>query len=90
MKKSKEEIKEGLETDICGVELEHNHVIQCKKNLDTLVEVYGIKDVLWNITEGDYLRLQLDRQFHFVIGTPRILYIGILKKLKGDFKKILI
>lgn len=67
---SDEEIRQGLERDICGIELEHINVIQCKANLDILAEEFGIKAVLWNIKEGDYLRLQWDRQFHFVIGNP--------------------
>ncbi len=70
MKKSDEEIKLGLETDIYGVELEHSHVITCKRNLDILAEKYGIQGVKWRIIEGDYLRLQTERQFQFVIGNP--------------------
>ena len=70
MKKTNEEIKKGLETDIYGIELEHAHVIKCKKNLDMLVETFGIKNVLWNIIEGDYLRMQLNKKFCYVIGNP--------------------
>lgn len=70
MQKSDKEIKEGLETDIWGIELEHVHVAQCRKNLDTIAEGLGIQHVVWNIIEGDYLRLQLNRQFHFIIGNP--------------------
>ncbi len=65
-----EEIKQGLEKDICGIELEHANVIQCKTNLDILAKEFGIKEVSWNIIEGDYLRMQCDRGFHFVIGNP--------------------
>lgn len=90
MQKSNEEIKEGLETDICGVELEHAHVIQCRENLDVLAEEFGIKNVVWNIIEGDYLHLQLGRQFRFIIGNPPyIVYRDIeendRKYLKSNF-----
>lgn len=70
MQKSDKEIKEGLETDIWGIELEHDQAVQCRKNLDAAVETLGIRHVKWNIIEGDYLRLQLSRQFHFIIGNP--------------------
>lgn len=70
MQKSNKEIREGLETDICGIELEHVHAAQCRKNLDATAEELGIQHVEWNIIEGDYLRLQLGRQFHFIIGNP--------------------
>lgn len=67
---SDERIKKGLETDIHGVELEPDNVVECKRNLDIIAEEFGIRDVLWNIIEGDYLRLQTEGQFDFVIGNP--------------------
>lgn len=85
MKKNNEEIKEGLETDIYGIELEHIHVIHCKKNLDALAEKYGIEHVLWNITEGDYLRIQPDRQFSFIIGNPPYIVYRDIEKNDREY-----
>lgn len=88
---SDEEIKRGLEIDICGIELEHINAVQCKKNLDLVAAKFGIKNVIWDIIEGDYLRLRLDRKFHFVIGNPPyIVYRDIEEKdriyLRSKFK----
>lgn len=69
-KMTNEEIKKRLEQDVCGVELEHVHVETCKKNLDDIANGFGIYDVSWNIIEGDYLRLQLGRQFDYIVGNP--------------------
>ncbi len=90
MQKSNKEIREGLETDIWGIELEHVHAVQCRKNLDAMAEELGVQHVVWNIIEGDYLRLQLGRQFHFIIGNPPyIVYRDIEEKdrkyLKDNF-----
>ncbi|MBD5540971.1 MAG: SAM-dependent methyltransferase [Lachnospiraceae bacterium] len=91
MRLSKEEVKRGLEIDICGIELEHINAVQCKKNLDLVAEEFGIKNVAWDIIEGDYLRLQVNRKFQFVIGNPPyIVYRDIEEKdrvyLKNEFK----
>lgn len=85
-----EEIKSGLEQDICGVELEHVHAVSCKKNLDNMANSFGINGVSWNIIEGDYLRLNLDRQFYYIVGNPpyisyRDIEVEDRKYLKQNF-----
>ena len=85
-----EEIKSGLEQDICGVELEHVHAVSCKKNLDNVANSFGINGVSWNIIEGDYLRLNLDRQFYYIVGNPpyisyRDIEVEDRKYLKENF-----
>ncbi len=87
---SDEEIKRGLEKDICGIELEHINTVQCKRNLDLVAQEFGIENVNWNIIEGDYLRLKVKRRFYFVIGNPPyIVYRDIEEKdrtyLKNKF-----
>lgn len=89
-KMTNDEIKQGLERDVCGVELEHVHAISCKKNLDIVANGFGINDVSWNIIEGDYLRLQVNRQFFYIVGNPpyisyRDIEIDDRKYLKGNF-----
>lgn len=87
MKKTDEEIKRGLEADICGVELEHSHVMQCREKLDLLIKEYGIEDVLWNIIEDDYLRFQSDRRFCFVIGNPPYIVYRDIEENDREFLK---
>ena len=65
-----EEIRGGLEADICGVELEQEHTDRCRENLDREAEVFGIHGVNWNIICGNYLKIQLNRQFSYVLGNP--------------------
>lgn len=76
-----QETKTGLESDICGTEIDHVSVVECKKNLSAIAEKYGIIDVNWNIIECDYLRNQMGRTFDYVIGNPPyIVYRDIEKK----------
>ena len=65
-----EEIVIGLERDICGVELEQEHADRCRENLDQEAENLGIRGVNWNIICGNYLKIQLDRAFSYVLGNP--------------------
>lgn len=69
-KMTNKEIKNGLEHDVYGVELEKAHAVSCRKNLDDIANSLGVKDVAWNIIEGDYLRLQLNRKFTYIVGNP--------------------
>lgn len=76
-----QETKTGLELDICGTEIDPISVFECKQNLSSIAEKYGILDVNWNIIECDYLRNQMDRTFDYVIGNPPyIVYRDIEKK----------
>ena len=63
-------IRAGLEADICGVELEQEHANRCRENLDREAENFGIRGVNWNIICGNYLQIQLNREFSYVLGNP--------------------
>ena len=69
-KKTFIEIKNGLEHDICGIELEREHVEECRKNLDIVAETFGIRKVRWNIIQGNYLKQTLGKKFQYIIGNP--------------------
>ena len=64
------EIAEGLEKYIYGVELETEHAENCKKNLDHVARKYGIYNVRWNIIEGNYLKQNIGTKFSYIIGNP--------------------
>ena len=49
-----EEIRRGLERDICGMELEEKHAAKCRENLQAVATQLGIGEVKWNIIEGNY------------------------------------
>ena len=69
-KYSKKEIKEGLERDIYGYELDFRHFKKCLENLDALASEYGIHDVEWKIYNMDYLKEINNKKFDFIIGNP--------------------
>lgn len=65
-----DEIKKGLERDICGTEIDYESVNECKKNLTQVAENYGIRRVNWQIIHCDYLKNKMERSFDYIIGNP--------------------
>ena len=47
---NKKQIKEGLETDLCGVELDTYLYNKCVESLNKLVSKYDIDTINWNFT----------------------------------------
>lgn len=66
----KGEIKLGLERDIYAAEIDQEHIDNCTNKLDAIVNEYDIQDVNWNIYHGDFLKLNIQDEFDFVIGNP--------------------
>ena len=64
------DIKKGLEQDICGIELEYVHIKNCIKNLDSVASEFGIEGVNWTIFQDNYLLRDLNRSFSFIVGNP--------------------
>ena len=58
--------------DIYGVELEREHAERCRENLDREAGRFGILGVKWNIICGNYLQIQLNREFSYVLGEPAL------------------
>lgn len=67
---SNEKIKEGLEKDIFGAEIDKKHYNNCIKNLNDICFKYDIKNVSWNIFNKDILRLKINKKFDFIVGNP--------------------
>lgn len=65
-----EEITNGLETDICGIEKEKGVYKICKDNLDRLALELGLESVSWNIQLRDALQMKCEPEYQFVIGNP--------------------
>ncbi|MGE6666938.1 Eco57I restriction-modification methylase domain-containing protein [Paenibacillus xylanexedens] len=68
--KNLNEIKQGLEIDIHGAEIDEQHHLKCLKNLDKIASSFGIRDVAWNISNTDFLKQNFEGEFDFVIGNP--------------------
>lgn len=90
--KTLSEIKKGLEKRIMGVELDKKYFSQCLINLERLANSYGIRNVKWNIINGDYLSLSLgNKKFDYIVGNPpyisyRDLEVNVRKALKTRFQ----
>lgn len=80
-----QEIKLGLERDICGFELEQSHAERCRKNLAAEAEKVGIEDVRWNIVCQNYLTTKLDRKFFYIIGNPPYIVYRDIDKDERDY-----
>lgn len=67
---SDEEIVNGLEKDICGIEKENKERLECKENLDRTAMEFGLKNILWNIKPGDALKMTYEPEYQYVVGNP--------------------
>jgi len=68
--KSLEEIRQGLQADIYGVEIDTSHYKNCLNNLSLVAASFNISDVAWNIFNEDVLKQHNKDIFDFVIGNP--------------------
>ena len=64
------QIINGLQSDIYGVEIDEVHSKNCIKKLSVVAEEFGISYVKWNIIHKDFLKLKYVNKFDFVIGNP--------------------
>lgn len=65
-----DKIREGLEKDIWGAEIDNSHIIVCKSKLNAIAAAYGLTGVSWNIFQGDFLKECITDRFDFVVGNP--------------------
>ncbi|WP_207736449.1 Eco57I restriction-modification methylase domain-containing protein [Fusibacter ferrireducens] len=64
------QIKLGLERDIYAAEIDQEHIDNCTVRLDSIANEYDIHDVNWNFYHGDFLKLNIQDEFDYVIGNP--------------------
>lgn len=67
---SKIEIRNGLERDIYGVEIDPEQYNKCIFRLNEILERNHIEAVRWNITNEDYLRKDDTIYYQFIVGNP--------------------
>lgn len=82
-----EEIRRGLERDICGMELEEKHAAKCRENLQAVATQLGIEEVKWNIIEGNYLHYSFNRQFDYVLSNPPYVVYRDIEQGERDYLK---
>ena len=84
---SRTRIKNGLEKDIYGVEIDIKQYQKCLQKLNKILELYNIKTVNWKIYNIDFLRWDTKIEFHYVIGNPPYITYSELKKKEQEFVK---
>lgn len=80
-------IKEGIESDIYGIEIDSLPYKKCIENLDELLKKKGIGKVNWNIINKDYLRWEAPIKFHYVVGNPPYITYKELKEKEQNYVK---
>lgn len=70
LKYSNEKIKNGLEHNIFGFEIDKKQFEKCIHNLNLVAKKNGIQDVSWKIYNQDYLKSGTNMQFDFIVGNP--------------------
>lgn len=88
---SKEVIKEGLENDIWGAELDEQQYQKCIYNINVIANSYDIDHVQWKVFNRDSLHEPFEKKFDFIVGNPPYLsYWNIPEEerifIKGKYK----
>lgn len=86
-KASLKAIREQLEANLIGIEIDANLLKKCKENLDLIAGEFGLKNVKWNLINGDFLELYKDflGKIDIVIGNPPYIRIHNLDKNARKF-----
>lgn len=84
-------IKQGLENDIFGAEIDKIHYKKCLQNLNNVANEYGISNVKWQLFNTDILKETLSIKFDYIIGNPPYISYRDLNEatrsfVKGKFK----
>lgn len=64
------EIKNLLEKNILGIEIDKDLQMQSIKNIDYVAEVENIFNIKWNIVCDNFLIFKREREIDFIIGNP--------------------
>lgn len=84
---SAEYIRQGLENDIIGYDIDEDCCEKAKAKLDELANSYEIIDVKWNISCTDTLLLNVDQEYDFVVGNPPYISYRDLEPQRREYLK---
>ncbi|ELC8370331.1 Eco57I restriction-modification methylase domain-containing protein [Clostridium perfringens] len=84
---SNDDIKNGLENDIYGVELIKETYDVCINNLNNLTNRYDLNNIDWKIFNEDSLKYDFIINFDYVIGNPPYISYKNLDEEKREFLK---
>ncbi|WP_292461264.1 Eco57I restriction-modification methylase domain-containing protein [Methanothermococcus sp.] len=83
--KSTSEIKNLLEHNIYGIDIDKDAIEMCRNNLNNIAKKYGIYNVNWNLINNDSTETwisKLFKKFDYVVGNPPYIRIQNLGKEK--------
>ncbi|WP_277293594.1 Eco57I restriction-modification methylase domain-containing protein [Veillonella montpellierensis] len=86
-KYSNERIKEGLQDNILGFEIDTDRFDECIYNLNLVAKKNDIHDVRWKIFNKDYLKSEVNIKFDFIVGNPPYITYSDLAKEEREFIK---
>jgi len=82
-----DEIIRGLECDVIAFETDLDCIIKCKKRLNNISEQYGLRNIMWNIKQQDYLMYK-HTEYDFIIGNPPyITYHNLNEKQRNYLRR---
>lgn len=64
------EIKNGLQNNIYGLEIDNTLCNECINTLNNIAKEYQITNVKWNILNKDFLKESIKHKFDYAIGNP--------------------
>ncbi|MBM6831854.1 N-6 DNA methylase [Faecalicoccus acidiformans] len=88
---SRTRIKNGLEKDVYGIEIDEKQYERCLHNLNEILTQNNIKKVKWKIYNNDYLHWNENVEFQYIVGNPPYITYSELNKneqlyVKNNFK----
>ena len=82
-------LKFELETNLIGVEIDTEILNKCHENLDKVASEFGLKNVAWNLQNGDFLELyeNYKGQIDLIIGNPPYIRVHNLNENARKFTR---
>lgn len=80
-------IKNGLERDIYGIEIDKEQYEKCIRNLDEVLKRKAIGNVEWKVFNDDYLKWDTNIKFRYIVGNPPYITYSELAEEEQIFVK---
>lgn len=80
-------IRNGLERDIYGVEIDSKHYKRCLENLNEILKLEEIDAVNWKIFNENYLKMKLDIKFSYIVGNPPYITYSEIHREEREYVK---
>src|SRR5574344_225354 len=82
-----DQIRQGLSSDICGIEIDKEQYEKCICNLNEVLQTNKIQPIKWNIINDDYFEVESTVKYNFVVGNPPYITYKEMKKKQREFLK---